>query len=167
MKMRTQDAPAIQVDMVPLIDIITLVLMFLVVVGGLSGASEAVKVNLPRADQAKPEKELPITMEGRITISLQNFNGVYDSVIGGNRYSIGSRGGESLSALSTYLLKSAEYMHRRGMCKQHDDGTYAIPVKLRVGEDVPMKTVEDVLDSVVQARMRDVQYAANPNPPIE
>jgi len=167
MKIRTPDASAIQVDMVPLIDIVTLLLMFLVIVGGLVDTGITVKVNLPRADQAKTDKELPQSLEGRITISLQNTDGVYHTVISGKRYSIGSRGSENLSGLSTYLLKSAEYMHSRGMCKRLDDGTYSIPVKLRVGEDVPMKTVEDVLDSVVQARMRDVHYAAQPNPPIE
>lgn len=163
MKLRTQDAPAIEVDMVPLIDIVTLLLMFLVIVGGLVDPG-GVKLNLPRADQAVPDRDLPTRPEGRITISLQNTDGVYSTVVGGKRYSLGSRGSQDLSGLSAYLLKSAEYMHSRGMCKKHDDGTYAIPVKLRIGEEVPMNAVENVLDSVVQARMRDVQYAANPLP---
>lgn len=160
MNLKRPEVPAIQVDMVPLIDIVTLVLMFLVIVGGAVTSAEGVKVNLPRADQAK---ELRVSLEGRITISLEKSGGVYNAVIGGNSYSIGTRGSANVSSLSAYLLKSADYMHTRGMCKVLNDGTYSIPVKLRIGEDVPMKTVEDVLDSLVQARLRDIHYAAKPN----
>lgn len=164
MKARMENMPSIQVDMVPLIDIITLILMFLVIVGGISKSSEAVSINLPRADQARKEQELPVHPEGRISISLKSVDGVYYAYLGpAKRYDITSRNTNTISALSTYLLQSAEYQHKRGTCKQLEDGTYNIPVNLRIGEDAPMRAVEDLVAAIADAKLRDIQYAAQPN----
>lgn len=161
MRRTMSSAPTIQVDMVPLIDIITLLLMFLVIVGGMAKASHAVSVNLPRADQALPEKNLPVILEGRIVLSLKSVNGVYYAFTDPQtRYEISPRNAGNLSALSSHLLQSAEYMHRKNQCTLRDDGTYDIPVKLRIGEEVPMKTVEDALDAVVKSKLRDIHYGA-------
>lgn len=164
MRTKRNGTPAIQVDMVPLIDIITLLLMFLVIVGSVQQVSHAVSVNLPRADQARPERDLPVIREGRVVLSLKSVNGIYYAFTGPQtRYEISPRNTGNLSALSTHLLQSAEYMHRTNQCTLRDDGTYDIPVKLRIGEEVPMKTVEDVLDAVSRAKMKEIHYAAHPD----
>jgi len=168
MRKKASALPSIEVDMVPLIDIVTLLLMFLVIVGSVEKVSHGVKINLPRADQAKSEKELPVTREGRIVLSVKSVDGVYYAYTGPKtRYEITAWNSNTLSGLSTHLLKSAEYMHREKMCKLLDDGTYNIPIKLRIGEDVPMRAVEDALDAVVKAKLRDVHYAANPQEAVQ
>ena len=164
MQKKPGGTPSIEVDMVPLIDIVTLLLMFLVIVGHVEKVSHGVKINLPRADQAKPEQDLPITQEGRIVLSLKSVDGVYYAYTGlATRYEITARNPNTLSGLSSHLLNSAEYMHRKNLCRLLDDGTYNLPIKLRIGEEVPMNTVEDVLDAVVKAKMKDIRYAAQPN----
>ena len=49
------EAVPVEVDMVPLIDVIVLLLLFLIIVGDLASTSVNVQMRLPRADQAKTD----------------------------------------------------------------------------------------------------------------
>ena len=55
---RIQKMNQIEVDMVPYIDIVSLLLMFLLIVGDMTKGATAVKMKLPKVDMAESEKKL-------------------------------------------------------------------------------------------------------------
>ena len=76
----------IEVDMVPLIDIISLLLMFLIIVGDASKSASAIQMRLPRADQGLPEDHF--IDENRIVIQMHPVGGRYYAVINGRQYEL-------------------------------------------------------------------------------
>jgi biopolymer transport protein ExbD len=147
----------VDVDMVPMIDIITLLLMFLVVVGGMAASASTIQMKLPRADQAVNDGGV---YGGRIVIQLQNQSGVYRAVINNKSYDLAGGGGNK--TLLDYLDEHVRYSVSKGMAKIASDGAVDIPVKLRIPADAPMRDVEKVIMSVARVGMVHVQYAADP-----
>ena len=153
----------VDVDMVPMIDIITLLLMFLVIVGDLAATASTIQMKLPRADQALSDKELKdkgVKLEGRIVVQLQNQNGVYRAIINNKSYDL--VGGGSNKKLLEYLDEQVNYNVNKGLAKKDATGAVDIPVKLRIPEETPMREVERVIMSMARVGMVHVQYAAEP-----
>jgi biopolymer transport protein ExbD len=151
------------VDMVPMIDIVTLLLMFLVIVGDMAASASNIAMKLPRADQAMTDKEMKdknFRLEGRIIIQMQNQNGVFRAVVNNQAYDL--VGGGSNKKLLEYLQKQVDYALDRGLAKKDSSGAVDIPVKLRIPEDAPMRDVERVIMSMARVGLVHVQYAAEP-----
>ncbi|HEY3320582.1 MAG TPA: biopolymer transporter ExbD [Planctomycetota bacterium] len=106
--MRTPKENRIEVDMVPMIDIISLLLMFLIVVGEV-GTNDP-QMRLPRADQA-----LQIVCEGRLAINLEKVGGICYANIFNKRYALGPTGTVNES-LAEHLTKHIAWAlaHARG-----------------------------------------------------
>jgi len=153
----------VDVDMVPMIDIVTLLLMFLVIVGDMAASASNIAMKLPRADQAMTDKEMKdknFRLEGRIIIQMQNQNGVFRAVVNNQAYDL--VGGGSNKKLLEYLQKQVDYALDRGLAKKDSSGAVDIPVKLRIPEDAPMRDVERVIMSMARVGLVHVQYAAEP-----
>jgi len=69
MGIKKTEIMTVEVDMVPLIDIISLLLMFLVMVGDMAKSTTSVKMKLPRADQAKSDKD--VDSQNRLVVQLE------------------------------------------------------------------------------------------------
>jgi biopolymer transport protein ExbD len=149
-KMLKPEAISIEVDMVPMIDIISLLLMFLIVVGGTASNACSIEMKLPRADQASPEKNF--RTEGRIVVELAEKDGVYSAVINNKRYALS--GVRDNYALEKYLAEQTPANKK--------DGTLDTPVKLRIPEIAPMHEVEKVIMTLTRAGLVNIQYAAQP-----
>jgi len=54
--MEVPEETKVEVDMVPMIDIITLLLMFLVIVGDMAASANTIQMKLPRASEALTDK---------------------------------------------------------------------------------------------------------------
>ena len=158
MALRKPQCPQIEVDMVPLIDIISLLLMFLIIVGGGVVISN-IDVKLPRADQGKAESS--VRTEGRIVVSLKEEKGVFLAMINNKSYELVSDH-QVNQTLQKHLDKETKELFARGLCKQDSNGCYDIPVKLRIPELAPMRSVEAVLESLSRIGLRDIQYAVLP-----
>src|SRR5687768_17809272 len=87
--MRTHDN-SVEVDMVPMIDIISLLLMFLIIVGDTAASASSVQMQLPRGmDQALSDKDGRLRTEGRIVIELMLApDGKYRAVMNGRSYEL-------------------------------------------------------------------------------
>jgi biopolymer transport protein ExbD len=142
------EAISIEVDMVPMIDIISLLLMFLIVVGGTASSARSVEMMLPRADQALPEKNF--RTEGRIVVELYEAGGVYSAVINKRHYALS--GVRDNYALEKYLTEQAL------ASVAHDT-----PIKLRIPEAAPMHEVEKVIMTLTGVGLVNIQYAVQPN----
>lgn len=154
--MRRIEPNAVEVDMVPMIDIISLLLMFLIVVGSHSVLGEGVQMRLPRADQA-----LDIRTEGRIVVQLYQDGGKYWAVVNAKRYEL--LAGARNATLQEYLDNQVRWWIEKGLAKREGlDGAVDIPVKLRIPEKAPMREVERVLMALSEARLTNIQYAAMP-----
>jgi biopolymer transport protein ExbD len=156
--MKQPESVAIEVDMVPMIDIISLLLMFLLVVGSASKGECGVKMKLPRADQSLDENR--VSTKGRLVVQLQPENGTYRAVINNKSYELVREGSRTLD---DYLEKQINGTVSRGEAKR-DAQTQAvdIPVKLRIPADAPMQHVELVIIALARAGLTNVQYASLP-----
>jgi biopolymer transport protein ExbD len=161
--MEAPEENKVEVDMVPMIDIITLLLMFLVIVGDMAATANNVKMKLPRASEALTDKELKerkYRLEGRIVIQMQNQNGVYRTIINNNAYDL-VKGGSNKGLLE-YLDQQVNYHVSKGLAIKDSTGAVDMPVKLRIPEDAPMREVERVIMSCARVGLVNVQYAAEP-----
>ena len=161
--MEPPEETKVEVDMVPMIDIIVLLLMFLVIVGDMAASASTIQMKLPRADQALSDKELKekgFRLEGRIVVQLQNQSGVYRAIINQKSYDL--VGGGSNKGLLTYLDDQVNYCVNKGLAKKDSTGAVDMPVKLRIPEETPMREVERVIMSLARVGMVNVHYAAEP-----
>lgn len=152
-----------EVDMVPMIDIVTLLLMFLVIVGDMAASASNIPMKLPRASEAMSDKELKekkFRLEGRIIVQLQNQNGVYRAIINSKAYDL--VGGGSNKKLLEYLDDHVNYCLSKGLATKDSLGATDIPVKLRIPEEAPMRDVERVIMSMARVGLVHVQYTAEP-----
>jgi biopolymer transport protein ExbD len=150
--------------MVPLIDIISLLLMFLVMVGDMSKSATSVKMALPRADKALLDPA--VDTKQRLVIQLEkDKQGKYWANIENHRYTLEAQGCQKtlVDSLNQFIT------HRRaeGDIRAEPDaqGGVALPVKLRIPKDAPMKEVERLIQTMAQARLTHIQYAADSTPP--
>ena len=148
----------VEVDMVPMIDIITLLLMFLVMVGDMAASASNIQMKLPRADAAIADPYTP----GRITIQMQNQNGVYYAVIGNQCYDLVIGGLHK--PMIDHLDTTANYGIAKGWWKRDSLGRLDMPVKLRIPEDAPMRDVERLVMTVARVGIVNIHYAAQPVP---
>jgi biopolymer transport protein ExbD len=156
--MKKPEINNVEVDMVPLIDIISLLLMFLIIVGDSAASANSIAMKLPRADQAKTEKELKLTTEGRIVIQMKKVDNKYQAVINNKNYDTGAEQG---MGLKEYLDNQVQYALKRNMVKKLENGTLDWPVKLRIPEDCPMQEVEKVVSTMAALGLVMVHYAAD------
>ncbi|MBI3832431.1 MAG: biopolymer transporter ExbD [Planctomycetes bacterium] len=153
----------IEVDMVPYIDIITLLLLFLVFVGDLTQHAASVQMQLPRADQAKKDDEHKEGTLGRIVVQLDKTRtGSYQAVVETQHYELANGANASLNQYLKHLIDTrlADGHFTRGA-----DGTVAFPVKLRIPKDAPMYEVEKVVATCAKAGLVNIHYAAEAPPP--
>ena len=158
MGMKKHEENKVEVDMVPLIDIVSLLLMFLVMVGDMTRSSTAVKMQLPRASEAKADKDL-IT-EGRIVVQLRAKDGRYKAVVEGNEFDLVQGGGNK--TLISFLDDQINRRAATGKLERGPAGEVNFPVKLRVPTEAPMREVERVVMTLAQAKLVNVQYAVEP-----
>lgn len=159
--MKKPEETKVEVDMIPLIDIIVLVLMFLIIVGDTAAAANAIQMKLPRADQAMSDKEMKeknIRLEGRIVIQMQNKDGKYMAVVNNKSYELVAGG--SHKGLLDYLDEQVQWQLGKGLAKKDSVGALDIPVKLRLPEEAPMRDVERVVMTCARVGLVNVQYAA-------
>lgn len=152
-----------EVDMVPMIDIVTLLLMFLVIVGDMAATAGAIQMKLPRADQAMTDKVLKekgFRLEGRLIVQMQSQGGVYRAVVNNKSYDL-VKGGSNKGLLD-YLSETVEYAVGKGNAKRSAEGAVDMPVKLRIPEDAPMREVERVVMSLARVGLVNIQYTAEP-----
>jgi biopolymer transport protein ExbD len=158
--MRRIEPNMVEVDMIPMIDIISLLLMFLIVVGSTAVEAEGVQMRLPRADQA-----LQVRGEGRIVIQVYPRGGKYWANINNKDYELLT--GARNQTLQDYLKKQVEWALEKGLARREGlDEAVNIPVKLRIPEGAPMKEVEKVVLALSDVRLTNIQYAAQ-NAPVQ
>ncbi|MCY3017726.1 MAG: biopolymer transporter ExbD [Planctomycetota bacterium] len=161
--MQAPEETRTEVDMVPMIDIVTLLLMFLVIVGDMAATAGAIQMKLPRADQAMTDKTLKekgFRLEGRLIVQMQSQGGVYRAVVNNKSYDL-VKGGSNKGLLD-YLCETVEYAVGKGNAKRSPDGAVDMPVKLRIPEDAPMRDVERVVMSLARAGLVNIHYTAEP-----
>jgi len=139
----------VEVDMVPLIDIISLLLMFLIIVGDTSANSTSVRMKLPSASEAKQDWG---ESKNRIVLQMKLEDGRYFAVFNNRSYDMGG-------ALKERLAQTISDAAGRNEISKRDDGSWAMPVKLRIPEECPMNDVEKLLATVAGEKLTDVQYA--------
>jgi len=154
----------VEVDMVPYIDIVSLLLLFLVICGDMAKSATGVKMKLPRADQAKSEKTIGISTEGRIVVQMKakdmsNTEAGYFAVVENHQYDL-LPGGKNDSLVS-YLKGQVESRARTGQFKLGENGEAPFPVKLRIPANAPMYQVERVVMTCAKAGLVNVHYAAD------
>jgi biopolymer transport protein ExbD len=151
-----------EVDMVPYIDIVSLLLLFLVITGDMTKSATGVKMKLPRADQAATEKKLGISTEGRIVVQMKpkdvkNVDAGYFAVVENNQYDLVA-GNQSLV---NYLKEQVDRRVAKGLSKLGESGEVSFPVKLRIPTEAPMYQVERVVMICAKAGLVNVHYAAD------
>ena len=145
--------------MVPLIDIMSLLLMFLIIVGDSAANSTSIKMKLPAADQDKTEDEWKLATKNRIVIQmLKRENDKYYAVLNNVKYNTEEEAGKTLK---DHLALMIDDLQKKNQIAKRPDGTWDVPVKLRIPEDCPMSEVEKVLATVANLQMVDIQYAAS------
>src|SRR5882757_5185916 len=115
MAMKKVEMNQVEVDMIPLIDIISLLLMFLIIVGDTAATANSIQMRLPRASEAMSDKELKeknIRLEGRIIVQVTNKDGVYRAVVNNKSYDLVAQGSNKL--LIEYLDEQVQYQIGRG-----------------------------------------------------
>ena len=163
MAMKKVEMNQVEVDMIPLIDIISLLLMFLIIVGDTAATANSIQMRLPRASEAMSDKELKeknVRLEGRIIVQVTNKDGVYRAVVNNKSYDLVAQGSNKL--LIEYLDEQVQYQIGRGLAQKDASGAVNIPVKLRIPEDAPMADVERVVMTAARVGLVNVQYAAEP-----
>src|SRR6185295_2454190 len=104
--MKKPDVSPVEVDMVPLIDIISLLLMFLIIVGDSAASNTSIKMKLPVADQAR-EDSWPET-KNRIVIQLaKREDEKYYAVINNRSYNPEEEAGKSLKDHLAFMVDEA------------------------------------------------------------
>jgi biopolymer transport protein ExbD len=147
-----------EVDLVPLIDVISLLLMFLVMVGDMARSATNVKMKLPRCDMALPDAKLGST-EGRIVVQMKKEkDGRYWAVVENNKFEL-IHGGSNKSLIQ-FLEDQITRRRAKDAFTTGPNGEVPFPVKLRVPADAPMYEVERVVMTMAQAKLVNVQYAA-------
>lgn len=156
--LRMTEASKVEVDMVPYIDIISLLLMFLIIVGEMTKSTSAVKMKLPKADQAR--SDLGESTEGRIVVQMRkDSDGQYCAVIGNRSYELTAGGKqESLQGYLDRLIR--ERAATQLAFAKNADGSVPFPVKLRIPEDAPMAQVERLVMTCAKAGLVQMHYAA-------
>lgn len=163
MAMKKLEETVVEVDMIPLIDIISLLLMFLIIVGDAAATANSIQMKLPRASEAMSDRELKeknVRLEGRIIIQVTNKDGVYRAVVNNKSYDLVQHGSNKL--LIEYLDEQIQYAIGRGMAQKDAAGAVNIPVKLRIPESAPMAEVERVVMTAARVGLVNVQYTAEP-----
>jgi biopolymer transport protein ExbD len=164
MAMKKPEMNQVEVDMIPLIDIISLLLMFLIIVGDTAATANSIQMKLPRASEALNDKELKeknVRLEGRIIIQMTNKEGgTYRAVVNNKTYELVAQGSNKL--LIEYLDEQVQYQIGRGLAQKDAGGAVNIPVKLRIPENAPMEDVERVVMTAARVGLVNVQYAAEP-----
>lgn len=146
---------AVEVDMVPLIDIVVLILLFLIITGDMARSATNVPMKLPRADQAKAEKDMNIKTEGRIVVQMTQKENRWWAVVEKSRYELMQRGDNP--NLVNFLN---ELIARRKVVKG-PSGEVDFPVKLRIPADAPMREVEKVIMTCARSGLVNIHYAAD------
>ena len=155
----------VEVDMVPLIDIVSLLLMFIVMVGDVSHNSSSVAMKLPRASESKSDLEwekLGVDMRGRIVVQMvKAVGGGYAARVDNTDYALAPSGSYTKS-LMEYLESHIQQCIAKNETKADPQtGAVGIPVKLRIPRDAPMFEVERVVMTLAAAKLVNVHYAAN------
>ncbi len=161
--MRRPEINKVEVDMVPLIDIISLLLMFLIIVGDTTANTSNIRMKLPVADQAK--SDWGRENEGRIVIQLKTagprrveFIGKYCAVFNGARHSTEDASKSLKAHLQRYLDDELAHGRARNI---PPDNALDIAVKLRIPENCPMVEAENVMVALAQVNLVNIQYAAS------
>ena len=164
--MKKPDINHVEVDMVPLIDIISLLLMFLIIVGDTTASSNIAGLRLPTASEAKTEKEWGLPTNGRIVIQIKpEFDDEKEQTAKNGRYFVVFNAAKHANddegkSLKDHLAKYIDDQSAHGYAKKKPDGTWDIPVKLRIPASCPMTEAEKVLYTVASLQLSDIQYAA-------
>jgi len=161
--MKKPENNKVEVDMVPLIDIISLLLMFLIIVGYTAAQAGSIQMKLPRADMAKPEKDIKAMTQDRIIVQVTQKDGKWIAVVNNRSYEL-LAGGNSKTLIG-YLQEQVTAAIARGDATKAPDGAVSIPVKLRIPEEAPMSQVERVVMSLSQAGLVNIQYTADNTAP--
>lgn len=164
MSIRKGDAVPVEVDMVPLIDIISLLLMFLVMVGDMSKSATSVKMALPRADMAKVDPD--VDSKHRLVVQLEkDEKGTYWANIEKCRYTLEVQGCQKtlIDSLTQYVNRLRAAGDPRA--QPDEKGAIALPVKLRIPKDAPMREAERLIQSMAQANLVNIQYAVDVSKP--
>lgn len=154
----------VEVDMVPYIDIVSLLLLFLVITGDMAKSATGVKMLLPKADQAKSERTIGISTEGRIVVQMKpkdpnNMQGAYQAVVETTPFDLTAGAGNA--SLNNYLKELVERRLKIDSKTVNEKGEVKFPVKLRIPKDAPMYQVQRVALICAKAGLVDVHYAAN------
>jgi biopolymer transport protein ExbD len=156
--MKKPEINNVEVDMVPLIDIISLLLMFLIIVGDTQANTSSIKMKLPAASQAKPDDAIKgAANKGRIVIQMAKVKDKYQAVLNNIKYDVDDSG----KTLKDHLDKVVDTAVKKGEVTRNADNTVDIPVKLRIPEDCPMAEVEKVLSTMASLGLVNVQYSAS------
>jgi len=154
----------VEVDMVPYIDIVSLLLLFLVITGDMAKSATGVKMLLPKADQARSEKVLGISTEGRIVVQMKpkdpaNMQGAYQAVVENSYFDLTANANNA--NLNNYLKEQVERRVKQGITTVGENGEVKFPVKLRIPKEAPMYQVQRVAMICAKAGLVNVHYSAN------
>ena len=162
--MRKPESHHVEVDMVPLIDIISLLLMFLIIVGDTTANSNIASLQLPTASEAR--KEWAKDSQNRIVLQLKpefddakeqaERHGKYSVIFNAARHAIDADG----QSLKNHLASFISEQEAHGSAARKKDGSWNIPVKLRIPALCPMLEAEKVLSVVAGQQLTNIQYAA-------
>ncbi len=163
--MRKPEINNVEVDMVPLIDIISLLLMFLIIVGDTTASSNIASLRLPAASEAKTEDQwhtanrivIQIRPEYDSEVEQKSKNGKYFVMFNASRHANDDEG----KSLKEHLAKYVEDAVSHERAHKRPDGTLDIPVKLRIPSLCPMVEAEKVLFTIASLQLVDIQYAAS------
>lgn len=153
--MKRPEIDRVEVDMVPLIDIVSLLLMFLIVVGDAEAGTTAVKMKLPAAGAGRKLEPEP----GMLTIEIgKNVDGRNEAVVNRRHYRLDGE-------LKRYLdgqLAAWEQMGAARRIRRDGADVWNTPVRLRIPESCPMADVGAVVGTLQDLKLLDVRYAAQP-----
>jgi len=149
----------VDVDMVPLIDVVVLNLLFIIIVGDITQSTTAVQMRLPPADQAQRDG---LITKGRVVVQLQaQANGQYSAVVDGKSYALSASGKNAEMINDLRELAKTRAAWDPTQLTANSQPKY--PVKLRIPKDCPMNWVQLVSTQLAAAGLEEVHYAADPN----
>ena len=162
--MKKGQVEAVEVDLIPYIDIVTLILLFLVIVGDMTKSASAVKMKLPKIDHAQSERKIGVSTEGRIVIQMKKeSDNRYWAVVENHKYELIVRGENA--PLLKFLNEQIDKRILKGQITKGPEGQVPFPVKLRIPEEAPMFEVERVIMTCARAGLVNVHYAAEKGGP--
>ena len=148
----------VEVDLIPYVDVVTLLLMFMLIIGDMASSTANVKMKLPRADQALNER-IGLDTSGRIVVQLKGkADGTYVAVVENHLYDL-LPGGRNVS-LTHFLKELVRQRTSGGESAVSSGGEAAFPVKLRIPASAPMYVVERVVTNCARAGLVNLHYAA-------